>query len=179
MTVGSLLAAGTLALHELRYTLVPGGATDAAHGYLAYVGPSVGVVCALALGRLVASAARGEAGPESIASSFGARWLMFATALVGLYAGQEVLEAWLASSDADLIAASGWLAVPTAAAVAGLIAVVVRTAERLLAALSRRRSRRRPQPQTRWPTRPGCRRTSVSPLAGKLASRAPPVLSVA
>lgn len=185
---GALLATGALGLHELRYVLAYGGDARAAlehqgHDYLAFVTPSVGALLALGVARLLArrvAAAPGEAGGHRPLRRL---WPAASAALLVVYGVQELAEGALAVGHAEGIAGvlghGGWLALPVAVAVGGLVALALRGAD-----VAERRSPalglRLPRPGGSPATAPAPGRTPTvrgSVLALHLAGRGPPALS--
>ena len=185
--VGALLAGGALGLHELRYVLAYGGDAPAVldhhgHAYLAVVAPCVGVVIALAVASLLVRVARspGMAGAEPRVRLL---WPAASATLLLVYGGQELAEGALAAGHPDGIAGilghGGWVAIPVALAIGGVVAVTVRgaaaaegRAPTLALPLPRAdRSPPSPRPSGRTPTFP------ADVLARHLAGRAPPALS--
>ena len=136
--LGALLAAGVLAVHELRYRVLDAeagaGAAEAGHGYLGALTAGTGVVLVLALGHLVQLWA---AGRRDHARARGhALWLAASGAVLAGYVGQELVAGWLSSGHpaglAGLLAHGGWVAVPLSVACGGVIALVVRSVTAVL-----------------------------------------------
>ena len=122
LRAGALLAAGSLAVHELRYVVGYGEMPAVGgHGYLAVVAPLVALAFAAACGTWVARVGRTSApdvrGPRT--------WLAASAALVAVFAVQETVEAIAAGGHPGLLAHGGWLVLPLAVAVGGLIALAV------------------------------------------------------
>jgi hypothetical protein len=178
---GALLAAGSLAVHELRYIVGYGEpAAVGGHGYLAVVAPIVALALALAcglwiarLGRAVAPATRGPL-----------TWAASTAVLVGVFLAQESVEALTAAGHPGLFAHGGWLALPIAVAVGGMVALVLcgaRVADDAAAAVSRPFSPlaaagdRLPIDFALPSLPPAVPRPRV--IARRLAGRAPPVAS--
>lgn len=185
--LAALLAAGALAVHELRYALAFGDhagreASAQGHAYLAVLLPVV-VVAALfaaaqALLRFAGAPASGPRGRR-----FTRLWLGCTVALVAAYCGQELIEGLLAAGHpagvAGVLEHGGWIALVVAPLVGGLVALAVRGA----AAASEPRSR-----AAAWRPRPAAipaaaspaaaPRPSPDPLARFLAARGPPLTSV-
>lgn len=181
--LGALLAAGVLAVHELRYALAAGSDSDDAvrslgHGYLAVAAPLVGLLTAFAIAHVVcriATGARGHGASRPMLAG------AFAASLLALYTGQELLEGVLASGHADAIAgvfgSGGWIAVPAAMVVGGLLSLAVRLVDAVSGAVSVHGSvtPRAAPASTTWRRVVTCTRTRrSSPLARHLAGRAPP-----
>jgi len=150
------------------------------HSYLTLATTLVVLACIVALGGFLASIARGDGKGRSAP----ALWRVAAAAggvLLAIYCVQELLEGVVAGGHpagaAGVWGAGGWSAVPLAAAVGLVIALLLRGAEEVLARLADRPARAR----RRSPAivlRPSQRVASVrhAGLARHLASRAPPVL---
>ncbi|MEA2255014.1 MAG: hypothetical protein QOG35_1059 [Solirubrobacteraceae bacterium] len=185
----ALLAAGALAVHELRYLLAFGTGADHAlagdgHAYLSVVHPAVGRLAAVALAPLVRVCARGGAVERQRRGTITRAWIAASARMAAIYAAQELAEGRLAAGHpgglAALSAHGGWLAVPAALAVGALVALFLREAPR---AVRRARAVAAALPRVAGapvralalasPQRP---RTAV--LARHLAGRAPPALTV-
>jgi hypothetical protein len=185
----ALIAAGALAVHELRYLLAYGdrsGAEVAAqgHAYLASVTTVVAAALVVMVATLIARLASGAraAGDASIPSPR-RLWATATIAVLAIFVLQESVEGLLASGHpAGLVGVfghGGWLAVPLAAAIGALIALALRGAAASTV----------PVPgwtrSTRWPiaaiahclvlTRPQAR---PDPLARHMAGRGPPLTFV-
>jgi hypothetical protein len=183
----ALIAAGALAVHELRYALAGGGATDAldGHGYVPLAGLGCGVLLALACGHLLARVARTRrSGPgESGGIGFRLAWTLAAASLLGIFLAQELLEGLLATGRAAslgaVVGAGGWTALPLAVALGGLVALVITIARAAVAAaaLTGARGRRGRAPAGARPLITCLLVTRPPVLAANLAGRAPPVVS--
>jgi peptidoglycan/LPS O-acetylase OafA/YrhL len=113
----ALLAAGALAVHQLRY-LLAGSAPDASvHGYLGPAGSLLAGLMVVALARMVL-------GRAARMPRLGVLWPSTAVALVAIYCAQETAEG------VSPVAGGGWLAAPLALLVALVIALVARGAGR-------------------------------------------------
>jgi len=182
----ALLAAGVLAVHELRYLAGYGDRADAAsvahgHEYLSLAGPLVAAVLAAACGRFAAAllTARRTGRSEARRPRLATTWAAASMILVAAYVGQESLEALLHAGHpgglAGVFGEGGWAALLLALAVGALIALLLRGAS---AAIGRAARRRRACPRS-WPQRrEGRPRPALAfasaPLARHLAGRAPP-----
>lgn len=181
--LGALLLAGALVVHQLRYTLAFGSASDATlgatgHGYLTVAGPLVGLLMTFAVAHLVwriaGGARRQRASRPMLAGAF-------AVALLALYTGQELAEGALSAGHADVIAgvlgSGGWIAIPLAIVVGAVLSLAVRLVDAVAGAVGERGSRA-PRPASAvvtWRlTFPCIRSPRSSPLARHLAGRAPP-----
>ncbi len=184
LRLASLLALGSFGLHQLRYLLAYGGDSgqtlaEQGHDYLASALP---VLAALALAALLATALRARLGAGLSRRSLSRRILLCATALLAIYAGQELLEGTLSAGHpagaAAVLSGGGWLALPLALALGCFVALAVQVLERIEVSLSRPR----PRVTDRAPRVRGCARRErrpnplSSPLAFGLARRPPPVL---
>jgi hypothetical protein len=188
---GALIALGALAVHQLRYLLAYGGRSGAelihqGHGYLLQALP---ILCGFAIALLAAGLLRawGTASPGAapLAARFQTRALLYAAAILAVFASQELIEGTFAAGHAAGFAAvfgsGGWLAVPLAllaGAAAAFTDRAVFAAERFVAAVADRQR----GPLER-PTRGSARRPAPdfvhltsTPLAFGLARRPPPPL---
>ena len=133
LRAGLLLAAGSLAVHELRYLFGYGdeGATaTAGHGYLAWLAPLVALALAGGCGAWLARIGRRDGTAPALT------WLGSTTSLAAVYLAQETIEALTTAGHPGLLAHGGWVALPTVAAVGALVALLlhgVRAADRLTA----------------------------------------------
>jgi hypothetical protein len=182
----SLLGAGSIMVHELRYAIGYGGLANQAliaqgHSYLPFLEALVLVLVAgamLRFGRSIARARRGECEPE--AARFTTLWLCASAALAGVYTLQESFEGAVAPGHpAGLIGVfghGGWTALLLSLAIGAVIALLLRGAYEVIRYVARQHaSRPRPAPAWRpWRPRllPFARRLDV--LAWNLAGRAPP-----
>lgn len=186
----ALLAAGSLALHELRYAYGYGARSRTAlaehgHGYLAAV-EGLAVLLALAavagLGLALVRARLGG-GRSGSAGSFGHIWLGSSAALWTIYVLQEWLEGLLAPGHpaglAGVVGQGGWIAALLAVVIGGLVALALRGAERVLewAASDRRPSAGRPASEPLGSPRASTR-PRIALIAAHGAERAPPSLQV-
>jgi hypothetical protein len=156
----ALIAIASLLLHELRYVLGYGSHAGEAlaaqgHGYLPFAGVAAVVLLAAAgaqLLRLLGRAWRTGAG-SGAPMPFGLAWLAATLTLAGVYTGQELLEGALAAGHPgglDAVTAHGGLvAYPLAFAFGALVALGLRGAHAVVAAVAR--LGRRFQPRVRIP----------------------------
>jgi hypothetical protein len=170
--LASILAVGAFALHQLRYLIASGAsAGQGAHGYMTdLMAPVAVLVLVAALATLI----RGTEGAAAARAPLGRRIALFTAALLAIYAGQESLEAIL-TGHAPL--AGGWVALPLAAAIgalSALLASALERVERAIAIVHSERLRKRP-PAVRGRALPA-RGLSLlfAPLAFGLARRPPP-----
>lgn len=184
----ALLSLGVLVMHELRYRLAFGGHADHAleahgHSYLSVVAPVVGLLALVAAAHLLQQVARATA--EARSQSLTRLWLFAATALLVSFSAQELLEGALsvghpAGVDA-IFGSGGWIALPLALVVGGVVALLLHGAESALEAVAGRVAAVvRPVTPSRtgitaWVLMPASRR---SPLATSAAGRAPPFVCV-
>lgn len=180
-----LTLVGVLVVHHGRYLFAPPEhehQLSAVHSYLVWLTPLSGVLVFLVLLQLALFAAR-AGGEDHGPPGFRVLWPALTTAMLSAFGAQEGLELFLIHGHlpglADLLASGGWTAVPFAVAAAGVAALLLRGAARVVrwAAARRRRTRPRRTPTViRFPRLPllGAPR---SVLARRLAGRGPPVLS--
>jgi len=183
----SLLAAGALAVHELRYLAGYGPGSGEAlaqqgHSYLSMVFALTVLLLGIGAIRYVISLARAAQGhvPVERAPRFAPMWLKFSAVLAGVYVLQEGLEGSFAPGHpagvVGVFGHGGWTALIFAVLIGGVIALITKLAHETIELLVRRAARRQPRPTARpsWTvlrTPPG-RRLTV--LAWNLAGRAPP-----
>jgi hypothetical protein len=185
LRLAAVIAAAALALHELRYLIGFGDHSGEAlaargHGYLPVAGAFAALLLALATAQLLVAIGRarrsrvGERTPRLVVA-----WLGLTGALLATYAGQELLEAALVHGRGSgleaLLADGGWSALPLATLLGAAASLLLRGASAAvaLAAAGAPRTRSRtsgPSPVVRV----AIARSPSSPLARKLASRAPP-----
>jgi hypothetical protein len=174
----ALLPLAALAVHELRFALAP-GASSGGHGYLDLVAPAAGFLCALVAAELVARVARGRAGMgQRPRQSWLGLWLVVAAGLIAAYVGQELIEGALCgcrpAGPVAVLGAGGWVALPAALAIGGLLALALRGAEAVVARVApRARPRRRPVAHASR-LAAVAKRLRPAPLASAAAGRAPP-----
>jgi hypothetical protein len=179
LRAGALLAAGALAVHELRYMVGYGDAAAAGgHGYLIFVAPLIAVALALACGVWLARVGRDAAYARGTLT-----WLGASASLIGVYLVQETIEGLAATGHPGLLAHGGWTALPLAFAVGALVALLLRgvhAADQAAAAVA--------HPWSPHTIAPGAPRDFALPcaapaaprprvLARRLAGRAPPATS--
>ena len=117
-----MLAAGSLAVHELRFLAGYGGDADVGgHGYLAFVAPLVALALAAACGAWLARIGRGSTHARPALT-----WLGASAALAGTYVVQETIESLTSPAHPGLVAHGGWIALPVSLAVGALIALMLR-----------------------------------------------------
>lgn len=176
LRAAALLAAGSLAVHELRYAAGYGseGAVSG-HGYIAWLAPLVALALAAAFGAWIGRLGRDGAHRPTLT------WFGASASLLATYVAQETLEALVAGGHPSLMAHGGWIAAPIAIAVGGLLALMLRgarAADRVAATVARpwsplRGVRVAPLAFLRSATAPVAPRPRV--LARRLAGRGPPI----
>jgi hypothetical protein len=180
--LASVLAVGAFALHQLRYLIAFGGSSAAeSHRYMADLLPPLSV---LVLAAILATLLRGTEGASSARTPLARRVALFAGALLAIYIGQELLEGLMAGQSvglASLLAGGGWIALPLAAAIGTLAALLVHMlegVERVIAVIHAERPLRLRPPAVRGRAL-AARGISLlsAPLAFGLARRPPPVAS--
>jgi hypothetical protein len=190
----ALLPLAALAVHQLRYGLAFGADAQErlaleGHGYLGSLEAVAVMLCAVAFGSFLTRLAGAWCGKPGDAG--GRRhgtlklWAAAALALVVIYSGQELLEGMLAAGHPPgvegVLGHGGWLMTPLSIAIGGLLALLLRGAEAVLAAVRRARAAR---PLTSVAALAPVRRAFVAArrrpaLAGAAAGRAPPLALLA
>ncbi len=183
---GSLVAAGALAVHELRYLVGSQGTTAevAGHGYLPLAGLGAALLLAAAVAQLVAlvTRARVTGRGEPAALGFGQAWLIASASIAGVFIAQELFEGLLASGRpgglSTVFGSGGWVAIPAAAGIGALVALALVGARAVVAAAARAATRSVRRTGPRSSPRPLARghRQVASVLAAHLAGRAPPLV---
>ncbi|MDX6644743.1 MAG: hypothetical protein QOK40_470 [Miltoncostaeaceae bacterium] len=184
----ALLAAGTLAVHQLRFVIdgPEAGHGDAAgmagHATLSGLAPWLALLLAAAAGGFLARLARARRG-DAVGADLRARlvplWAAATGVLIALHAAHELLEGLVMRGGPDLqglLATGGLSAVLAALVVGGFIALALRGARALI---RRAASRSCPVPAGRpvahrLPPPRSVARALATPLAGSAAGRAPP-----
>jgi hypothetical protein len=184
----ALMPVAALAVHELRYRLAFGAHAARelhaqGHAYLSSLAPWIVLLAGLSVGASLGRIAQGWAagGDGGTRRRVGVRvWLAAAFGLVAIYAGQELLEGWLASGHpgglAGIFGGGGWWALPAALLVGGGVALALRgeqAVERLVASAPLRLRARISAPAVVWPGVAPLL-ALVAPLAQAAAERAPP-----
>jgi hypothetical protein len=183
----SLLAAGSVLVHELRYVAGYGGNAGEAlaeqgHSYMPWLEALACVLLLAAAWRFTCTLVRASRGiaPGRRAPRFGQVWVASTLALAGTYTAQEGFEGTFAPGHpAGLVGVfghGGWTALLFAALVGAVIGAITRLAHRAIERVAARAagfapvaSPPPPRPVT-W--LPSGRRLDV--LAWNLAGRAPP-----
>jgi hypothetical protein len=187
LRLAAILVLGAFALHQLRYLIAYGGSSSSelarqGHAYMAGAAP---ILVVFGVSALLATLLRGSRGAELARASFTSRLAVFAVSLFTIYALQESTEGLLAVGHPDGIAAllanGGWVALPLAAAIGALSALLVRALERVEVAIQgcrRGRPPRRRAPRVRGTARAAIAvKLASTPLAFGLARRPPPPAS--
>jgi hypothetical protein len=139
-----LLAAGSLAVHQIRYAVGYGSEssralTDQGHGYLGVAGTLAAVLLAVALGAFLGSLLRGRSAATR-QPGFRPLWIAAAGALAATYTGQEMIEGALAHGHPGGLEAvlghGGWIAFAAAGAIGALVALAMRGAHAALSPAS-------------------------------------------
>ncbi len=179
-----LLPAAAFAVHQLRYELGYGSRSGAAlaaqgHGYQNSLAPWVVLLLAVAAGTFLARVARAASGGAGTRRRSYAALVGFAWALLfAVYCLQEWLEGLFAVGHpaglAGIFGHGGWWAVPLSAVAAAVVALlllvgaaVVEVVGRLVSPRVARFELLLERPLLVVPVR-------LSPLAGRVAGRAPP-----
>jgi hypothetical protein len=186
----ALLSAGALAVHQLRYLIAYGDQSHRVlvmhgHEYLSSVTQAVVVLVGLAiigfLGHLFAIKRLPAAATEPAAPRADRLWLSGAIALTLVFFLQEFVEGQLEGANSSglhgIFGHGGWIAVPLAIAIAGLVALLMRGAGTVIEHAIRRSCSSittRPERSTRLFTIQ--RRVAADPVSGHLAGRGPPPL---
>src|SRR5580765_128817 len=181
-----LLPASAFAVHQLRYELGYGSRSGAAlaaqgHGYQNSLAPWVVLLLAVAAGTFLARVARAATGRaetrrRSFAALFGFAWAL----LLAVYCLQEWLEGVFALGHpaglAGIVGHGGWWAVPLSAAAAAVVALLLLVGEAVVEVVARPATAR-PAPVGLLFQRPlFVVPVRLSPLAGRVAGRAPPAV---
>jgi hypothetical protein len=178
--IASILAAGVFALHQLRYLIASGGSSAAEHSTHGYMTDLMAPIAVLVLAGVLATVIRGTEGAAPARMPLGRRIAAFVGALLAIYIGQETLEAALTGHTALVdatLAGGGWLALPLAAGIGVLAALLAGALERVelaIAIVHAERARARP-PAVSGRALPARGLSLLSaPLAFGLARRPPP-----
>jgi hypothetical protein len=184
----SLLAAGSVIVHELRYVAAYGGSAGQAlseqgHSYMSLLEALVALVAAVAVLRFVLSLSRARRGviPERKPPTFMRLWVGATVALTAMYTLQEGFEgAFAPGHPSGLIGVyghGGWTAILFSLAVGAAIAALTRLAHQAIELIAARALglRQRPRPaRLSWIAREPIVERRLDVLAWNLAGRAPP-----
>jgi len=183
----ALICWTALGLHEARYLIAYGDHSgeelaQQGHAYLPFASALAVGLLALAGAQLLATVARARRTGAHGGSRRAAwkLWLVASAALLVVHAGQELAEGLVSSGHphgaAALLANGGWVCLPLALGFGGLVTLGLRGAELAVRAAAGDAAISRPL----RPLLAGAAKRSVcffrgcSPLASKLAGRAPP-----
>ncbi len=175
--LASILAVGAFGLHQLRYLIAAGGATEG-HRYMADLLPPIAV---LVLAALLTTLIRGTEGAASDRVPLARRVVVFAGALLAIFVAQEMIEGLLAAGHpvgpAAVLGGGGWIALPLALLIGSLSALLIRALEGVERAIAvhAERPRRSRAPTVRGRALPARGLSlALAPLAFGLARRPPP-----
>jgi hypothetical protein len=180
-----LTLAGALAVHAGRYAFATREHEHelaAAHAYLSWVPPLVGVLAFLGVVQLLGRLRREAEGARCELPSARVLWMASSAVLLHVFVAQESLEMVFAHGRlpevGELLGAGGWTAIPIAVLAGALVALLLRGAAAIVAWARRRASLdvRRSVAALLSPRSPGLF-LSGSVLARRLAGRGPPALS--
>lgn len=142
LRAGTLLAAGTYGLHQLRYALTYGGdasheLASQGHAYLAFVAPVLAVLLVLAaLELLYRAAGRPADAHASRAPRLRVLWAVATASFIASYSAQELIEGTLSRGHqagfAGVFDHGGWLVIPLAIVFGLVVALLLRGAARTL-----------------------------------------------
>jgi hypothetical protein len=179
----SWLGVAALALHQLRYLAAGAGPSHGNHGYLGALAPAVvALALTLALGAVLFAAA-GRPWGARVRVTTRARPFVFGSALLLIFAGQELAEALLAGHHfgLDVFEGAGGVVFPLAAALGILLATLLGRLDalerRLIALSAAPRRARRDRARHVIPSAPTIRLLPSLPLEFGLARRPPPLTS--
>jgi hypothetical protein len=126
LRAGAMLAAGSLAVHQLRFLAGFGGdAAVGGHGYLDWPAPLLAIALAAACGVWLARVGRSAGAQPRPALT----WLGASASLVATYSVQETIEGLTSPGHPGLLAHGGWVVIPAALAVGALVAATLRGAQ--------------------------------------------------
>jgi hypothetical protein len=126
LRAGAMLAAGSLAVHELRFLAGYGGeGAVGGHDYLDWLAPLLALALAAACGVWLARVGRAAGRQPGPALT----WLGASAALVATYVAQETIEGLTSPGHPGLLTHGGWIVVPAALAVGALLAAMLRGAQ--------------------------------------------------
>jgi len=126
LRAGAMLAAGSLAVHQVRFLAGFGGdGSVGGHGYLNWLTPLLAVALAASCGVWLAHVGRSAGARPRPALT----WLGASAALVATYAVQETVEGLTSPGHPGLLAHGGWIVIPAALAVGALVAATLRGAQ--------------------------------------------------
>jgi hypothetical protein len=186
---GALLPPAAFAVHQLRYMLAYGAATGpelerTGHSYLHSAVPWLIMLLALTAGTFLRALGRAFSRQTTVGRyglSFVALWITSTTALVVIFAGQELLEGIFAAGHpaglSGIFSYGGWWAVPAAACIGLVLAALFHGARWIVDEVARRATRthrvRRLRAVPATPSRSF--RLTPEPLLAGWSTRGPPV----
>lgn len=186
----SLLSAGALAVHQLRYLIAYGDRSHQVlawhgHAYLTPVMEGMGVLLLLTMvaffAHLFKTLRASVHEPTVLRAS--RLWILGAASLVGVYGLQELVEGQLESNHpagfGAIFGHGGWIALPLAIAIAGVVALLMRGASAVIEHASR--GTRGPvghRGELATPLFSVPRRVAPDPVSAHLAGRGPPLIVV-
>jgi hypothetical protein len=183
----SLLAAGSVLVHELRYVAGYGGNAGEAlaeqgHSYMPWIEALASVLIVTALARFAWALVRASQGavPDPRPPRFKGLWLASSGALAAVYTMQEGFEGTFAPGHpAGLVGVfghGGWTALIFSVLAGALIAAVTRVAYHAVKLVAGRAAPYTPgaSPHLSWPVIPMLAGRRLDALAWNLAGRAPP-----
>jgi hypothetical protein len=186
--VAALIGCAAFGVHECRYLLAYGDRSGEelarqGHAYLPFAGVLAVGLLALAGVQLLFTLSGARRGSDALPQrpAFRRLWLAAGAVLLVLHVGQELAEGAMAAGHPQGLAAvfadSGWVCVPLAFGFGAIVALCLRGAD--LAVIAAARRTRLPRPPRRLAAIPPPSSASLapasSPLASKLAGRAPPL----
>jgi hypothetical protein len=183
--------AAVLAVHQLRYLLAYGsnaGFELSAHGdhYVATASVIAAVLVAISLGvgmLMMVAASRGRGYPRMARVPLWLLWLAVTLSLVAGFCALEgleiVFEPHHAGGVAGIVGNGGWWALPAAAFVGAVMALLVRGGRALLVIVARGRMMRRVRTTVSLRPRASWGASLRRPMAGCAAGRAPPPTGLA
>jgi hypothetical protein len=183
----SSLFAGAIALHQLRYLIGPGAdaqhTVGHAHAYLPLATAFVALLVGASMVHFASTLAIARSGelPPPKPTRFVSAWPRVTLGLLAIFVTQESFEGALVAGHSSglhgLFGHGGWIVLLLAPLLGALVALFLRGAQSVLAAVARRAALRRARPvaRSRWTRLPEAGFSSPSVLASHLAGRSPPV----
>jgi hypothetical protein len=183
----SLLAAGSVLVHELRYVAGYGSNAGEAlaeqgHSYMPWIEALTTVLIVASLARFALALVRASRGavPEQRPPRFKWTWLASSAALAAVYTVQEGFEGSFAPGHpagvVGVFGHGGWTALIFSVLVGALVAAVTKLAHHAVKLVAARAARYTPvaSPRRPWPVVPMLVGRRLDALAWNLAGRAPP-----
>ena len=174
LRMATLMAVGTLLVHQLRFALSGSAEPVSGHAYLVPLTPILAGLLLIGCASALARFARGIADP---APRLRRLWAGVSASLLGVYCAQEAIEGALTSGHPGGFAHGGWIALPLAIVIGLAIALLMRG----VAGIARRAPRRWrvavPTAPVKTSLRPPALPRAVS-VERHLAPRGPPLASV-